>query len=202
MSDSNRLLAVLNIAMADTAITIWSGKRFYGAHSERGDVAAGDRDPAGRHRRQSGHGAGSGLAAARQHAVAPGIPCRASQPQRGGGDGPPQPLRRRQTFTLTTPDSRAARTPASRRRARTVTTPGSGAACTTRARSTQRRRRRGDRQLRQSTLHAAASRPAMTTRIDANDVTDRQSGIGTHCHNRNRRPFAKLGWPGASRHHP
>lgn len=31
LSDSNRLLAVLNIAMADTAFTVWSGKRFYGA---------------------------------------------------------------------------------------------------------------------------------------------------------------------------
>ena len=31
MSDSNRLLAVLNIAMADTAFTTWSGKRLYGA---------------------------------------------------------------------------------------------------------------------------------------------------------------------------
>src|SRR4029079_10468024 len=31
MSRSNRLLAVLNIAMADTALTTWSGKRFYGA---------------------------------------------------------------------------------------------------------------------------------------------------------------------------
>jgi hypothetical protein len=30
MSDSNRLLAVLNIAMADTAITTWSAKRHYG----------------------------------------------------------------------------------------------------------------------------------------------------------------------------
>ena len=30
MSDSNRLLAVLNIAMADTAFTIWSAKRHYG----------------------------------------------------------------------------------------------------------------------------------------------------------------------------
>jgi hypothetical protein len=30
-SDTNRLLAVLNIAMADTAFTTWSGKRFYGA---------------------------------------------------------------------------------------------------------------------------------------------------------------------------
>jgi hypothetical protein len=32
LSDSNRLLAVLNIAMADTAVTIWSAKRFYGAN--------------------------------------------------------------------------------------------------------------------------------------------------------------------------
>jgi hypothetical protein len=31
MSDSNRLFAVLNIAMADTAFTIWSAKRFYGS---------------------------------------------------------------------------------------------------------------------------------------------------------------------------
>jgi hypothetical protein len=31
MSDANRLLAVLNIAMADTAFTTFSGKRFYGA---------------------------------------------------------------------------------------------------------------------------------------------------------------------------
>jgi len=31
MSENNRLLAVLNIAMADTAFTIWSAKRFYGA---------------------------------------------------------------------------------------------------------------------------------------------------------------------------
>ncbi len=30
MSNCNRLLAVLNIAMADTAITTWSAKRFYG----------------------------------------------------------------------------------------------------------------------------------------------------------------------------
>ena len=31
MSASNRLLAVLNLAMADTAITTWAAKRFYGA---------------------------------------------------------------------------------------------------------------------------------------------------------------------------
>ena len=32
MSRSNRLLAVLNIAMADTAFTVWSAKRHYGAN--------------------------------------------------------------------------------------------------------------------------------------------------------------------------
>jgi prepilin-type processing-associated H-X9-DG protein len=31
LSESNRLLAVLNVAMADTAFTIWSAKRHYGA---------------------------------------------------------------------------------------------------------------------------------------------------------------------------
>jgi membrane-associated phospholipid phosphatase len=31
LSESNRLLAVLNLAMADAAFTIWNGKRFYGA---------------------------------------------------------------------------------------------------------------------------------------------------------------------------
>ena len=30
ISSTNRLLAVLNIAMADTALTVWSAKRFYG----------------------------------------------------------------------------------------------------------------------------------------------------------------------------
>src|SRR6267143_6576932 len=31
LSDNNRLLAAMNLAMADTAITIWSGKRLYGS---------------------------------------------------------------------------------------------------------------------------------------------------------------------------
>ena len=31
MSDNNRLLALLNVTMADTALTIWSAKRHYGA---------------------------------------------------------------------------------------------------------------------------------------------------------------------------
>jgi hypothetical protein len=33
MSDASRLFAVLNIAMADTALTTWTGKRFYGSVS-------------------------------------------------------------------------------------------------------------------------------------------------------------------------
>ena len=49
MSGSSRLLAVLNIAMADRAFTIWSAKRFYGSRSDRIDVAAGDGHSAGRH---------------------------------------------------------------------------------------------------------------------------------------------------------
>ena len=32
MASSNRLFAVLNIAMADTAIIVWSAKRYYGAN--------------------------------------------------------------------------------------------------------------------------------------------------------------------------
>ena len=60
--------------------------------SGRGDLAAGDVDPAGGHRRQPGHGARRGLAAARQHAFAPGVPGRAPQPQRCGGDRSPQPF--------------------------------------------------------------------------------------------------------------
>jgi hypothetical protein len=35
ISESNRLLAVLNIAMADTAFTTWSSKRFYGADANQ-----------------------------------------------------------------------------------------------------------------------------------------------------------------------
>ena len=92
ISDSNRLLAVLNIAMADTAFTIWSAKRFYGADPNAVTwrpvtsipLADSDGNPDTTPDR--------GLAAARQHAVAPGIPCRAPQPQRCGCDRSSQPL--------------------------------------------------------------------------------------------------------------
>ena len=35
LSRSNRLLALLNVAMADTIFTTWSGKRFYGGQADR-----------------------------------------------------------------------------------------------------------------------------------------------------------------------
>ena len=94
ISTSNRLLAVLNIAMADTAFTIWSAKRHYGAVSDRGHVAADDGDPAGRNRRQSGHGRRRGLAAAGHHAMPPRVSSRPPEPEWRGGDRPSQPLRR------------------------------------------------------------------------------------------------------------
>ena len=136
MSDSNRLLAVLNIAMADTAFTTWSGKRFYGAvpievtwrpvtsiplaDTDGNPDTAPDPDwlplvnTPSHPEYPAGHPSLNGAAATVLLSY----------------------FRRRQTFTLTTGrHSRAAPTPASRKRARTGTTPGSGAACTTRARS-------------------------------------------------------------------
>ena len=56
LSGSNRLLAVLNIAMADTAFTVWSGKRFYGADPDEVTWRPVTLDPTGGYRRQSGHG--------------------------------------------------------------------------------------------------------------------------------------------------
>ena len=135
MSDSNRLLAVLNIAMADTAFTTWGGKRFYGsvpievtwrpvtsiplADTDGNPDTASDPDwlP---------------LINTPSHPEYP-----AGHPSLNGAAATVllSHFRRRQTFTLTTPDSRTARTAASRRRAPTGTTRESGAACTIRARS-------------------------------------------------------------------
>ncbi len=52
MSASNRLLAVLNIAMADTAFTTWAGKRFYGSILDR---IAWRRSPQSRWRMSDGN---------------------------------------------------------------------------------------------------------------------------------------------------
>ena len=133
MSTSNRLLAVLNIAMADTAFTIWSAKRFYGSLPTEvtwRPVTAipladtdGNPDTAPLTR----------PAAPRQHAVAPGIPCRPPSLNGAAATVLLSHFGDRQTFTLTTTGQPTARIRASRKLGRTETTPGYGAACTIRA---------------------------------------------------------------------
>ena len=92
IANSNRLLAVLNIAMADTAITVWSAKRYYGANplevTWRPVTAILLADTDG----NLGDCSGSELGSARRHTVAPGIPGRTSEPQRRGCDGSPHAL--------------------------------------------------------------------------------------------------------------
>ena len=145
MSDSNRLLAVLNIAMADTAFTTWSGKRFYGADPNEvtwrpvTSIPLADTDPnpdtapdpdwlplintPSHPEYPAGHPSLNGAAAT---------------VLLGHFDDD------QDIYADDELDSRAARTPASRKRARTAITPGSGAACITRAqsRSATRRARR------------------------------------------------------------
>ena len=134
MSDSNRLLAVLNIAMADTAFTIWSAKRFYGAF-ERSHLAAGDRNPAGGYDGNPdtfAEPAWQPLVNTPSHPEYP-----AGHPSLNGAAATVllSHFRRRQTFTLTTA-GQPSRTYTSIAQARsTGTMLGSGAACTIRARS-------------------------------------------------------------------
>ena len=135
ISSTNRLLAVLNIAMADTALTIWSAKRFYGEDAAQVTwrpitaitLADTDGNPA---RFPTSTGNLSSLRRPTRN-ILPDIPVSTGRP--------------RAFFSLTSatdkhlrsrrPDSRTARTPASGRRAPTVTTRECGAACTIRARS-------------------------------------------------------------------
>ena len=95
MSDSNRLLAVLNIAMADTAFTIWSAKRHYGANPADVTwrpltaITLADTDGI------ADDSVGSRLAPARRHTVPSGVSSGAPGPERRGWDRPFQPLCRR-----------------------------------------------------------------------------------------------------------
>ena len=103
MSDSNRLLAVLNIAMADTALTIWSAKRHYGANPAEATwrpltaITMADTDGVAE------TGAGRFVAAARHDAVSPGYP--AGHPALNGAAATVllRHFATDQTFTLTTP---------------------------------------------------------------------------------------------------
>ena len=100
MSDSNRLLAVLNIAMADTALTIWSAKRHYGADPAavtwRPLTAITLADTDG----NRGNNGGSRLAPARHDTLPPGISSRPPGPQRRRRDRPRE---------VTSPTSRRSR---------------------------------------------------------------------------------------------
>ena len=95
MSNSNRLLAVLNIAMADTALTIWSAKRHYGADPAEVTwrpftaITLADTDGNANTTR------GSRLAPARRHSVPSGISGRTPGPQRCCRDRAPESVRRR-----------------------------------------------------------------------------------------------------------
>ena len=133
MSDTNRLLAVLNIAMADTAFTTWSGKRFYGAVPNEVTWRPVTSIPLADTDGNPDTAPDPGWLPLVNTPSHPEYP--AGHPSLNGAAATVllSYFRRRQTFTLTTPDNRTAPTPASRKRARTVTTPGSGAACTTRA---------------------------------------------------------------------
>ena len=101
MSDVNRLLAVLNIAMADTAFTTWSGKRFYGGVPKEVTwrpvtsipLADTDGNPGTTPIR---------LAAAHHHTVHPEYP--AGHPSQNGAGATVLlgHFGQRQTFTLTT----------------------------------------------------------------------------------------------------
>jgi hypothetical protein len=134
LSDSNRLLAVLNIAMADTAFTTWWSKRFYAAAVPievtwrpvtaiplAGADGNPDTDP---------DPTWVPLVTTPSHPEYPaGHPVRTA-PQRRCSSLTSDPDRRLPSRRA---DNRAARIRALRKHARTVTTPGSGAACTTRA---------------------------------------------------------------------
>jgi hypothetical protein len=134
ISDSNRLLAVLNIAMADAAFTIWSAKRFYGSVPAEVTWRPATSIPwrtatATPPRIQIRTGSRSSRRLRTPNTL-PG-----TLPRTGS-------LRRYSSAISTThrrlrsqPDRQTASTPASGKHVRTGTTPGSGAACTIRARS-------------------------------------------------------------------
>ena len=92
MSDSNRLLAVLNIAMADTAFTTWSGKRFYGAVPTEVTWRPVTAIPLADTDGNPDTAPDPDWLPLINTPCASGIPCRAPQPQRRGGDRSPQPL--------------------------------------------------------------------------------------------------------------
>ena len=135
LSAANRLLAVLNLAMADTAITTWAAKRHYGAIAGevtwRPVTAIPLADSDGNPDTEADPG-WLPLINTPSHPEYP-----AGHPSLNGAAATVllEHFDDQQVFTLTTAGQhRTAPIPASRRPALTETMPGSGAACTTRAR--------------------------------------------------------------------
>ena len=156
MSDSNRLLAVLNIAMADTAFTIWSAKRFYGADPVEVTWRPVTAIPLANTDGNPDTAPDPDWLPLVNTPSSPGIPRGPSQPKRRGGDGSPQPLRGR--TDVHADDTRTAgphvqqhRAGAGRREQRA----GLGRHALSEHGRHQRRRGRGDRRVRQSKRHAA-----------------------------------------------
>ena len=137
VTGSNRLLALLNIAMADTAITTWSAKRFYGNISGEVTWRPATSIPLA----DSDENADTAVDSAWQPLI--NTPCHPEYPaghphsQRSGSDEfYAQPLQR--PADVYADDARTAgshRIRASHRHVPTETMHGSGAACTTRAQS-------------------------------------------------------------------
>ena len=159
MSDSNRLLAVLNIAMADTAFTIWSAKRHYGADPAEVTwrpltaITLADTDG------NRGNSAGSRLAPARHDTVPSGISCGPPGPERRCCDRPLGSLRRRPDIHAD--DVRTAQSDVHQHLAsarRWEQRPDLGRDALPQHGCGQRRRRRSDCRIRQCELDAVAPR--------------------------------------------
>ena len=159
MSDTNRLLAVLNIAMADTAFTTWSGKRFYGAVPNEVTWRPVTSIPLADTDGNPDTAPDPGWLPLVNTPSHPEYP--AGHPSLNGAAATVllSYFRRRQTFTLTTagqprPHLHQHHASALGREQR----PGLGRHALPEHRRHQRRHGRGDRQVRQSTRHAAAPR--------------------------------------------
>ncbi len=178
MSDSNRLLAVLNIAMADTALTIWSAKRHYGADPAQVTwrpltaITLADADGVAE------TAADPDWLPLVAHTVAPGIPCRATRPQRCRCDGTAESLCRQPDICAD--DVGPARQDVhgylagSRRRQQRSRL---GRDALPQHGCDQRRSRRSDRRIRQRRLDAVAPRCAQWSSTS----TDRQTGAAMEC---------------------
>ena len=159
MARSARLLATLNIAMADTILTIWTAKRFYGSVATEVTWRPVTAIPLAEADGNPDTVPDPELAAAHDHAVAPGVPGGPSQSQWRGRHRPSAELQRSPEVH---PDDGGPAEPnlcqhfarARRREPRT----GLGRHALSEHGRHQRCHGRGNRRVRGSACHAAAGR--------------------------------------------